>query len=164
MPTAEWPIVQLTVRLERDQMIGQAMTWKHALTFQGPLTTALSLSEMLVMAQGLKQQRSSSFLPFPKPRQWFGGLGRDVFKERYESVVHSHSASCASCNLTTPASEKVRYGSPCGHFQKLAVGLPFFLHQQLRCGQRCIFLILFLCHRYSMKLLKVDYCAEWSCS
>ena len=46
-------------------------------------------------------------------------------------MVHSCSASCALCNLTTHASGKVMYGRPSGHFRKPAVGLPFALHQQL---------------------------------
>lgn len=81
-----------------------------------------------------------------------------MFEERSERMVQSRSASCASCNPSTHTSEKVMYGCPCGHFQKLAVGLPFFLHQQLGKRTSGHIVMLFLSHRYSMKLLKVDYC------
>lgn len=77
-----------------------------------------------------------------------------------ERVVHSCSADCVWCNLTTDASENVMYGCPCGHFQKLAAGLPFSLHQQLEKRTSGQILMLFLSHHYSMELLKVHYCAE----
>lgn len=125
----------------------------------------LQLCEMLVMAWDLKQQQSSSSLPFPKPRRWLRGPGGMCLKSWVrERVVHSCSASCVWCNLTTHASENVMYGCPCGHFQELAAGLPFSLHQQLGKHTSGHILMLFLCHHYSMKLLKVHYCAEWSCN
>lgn len=164
MPTAEWPVVQLTVRIERDQIIGQTMTWKHALTFQGLLTTALSLTALWNACDGasLKQQRSSSFLPFPRLRRWLGGLGVMCLKRGMRGWFIP--ALPAVHLITWLFFENVMYSRSCGHFRKLAAGLPFSLRQQLgKCTSGHI-LMLFLCHHYSMKLLKVDYCAEWSCS
>lgn len=134
MLTAQWPTVQFTVRIGRDQITEQA-DMEECLEISGATSLwphcHLQLCEMLVMVWGFKRLQSSTSLLFPKPRRWFREAGGMCLKSGVRKrAVHSCSASCVWCNLTTDASGKVMYGCPCGHFQKLAAGLPFSLHQQ----------------------------------
>lgn len=80
-----------------------------------------------------------------------------MLAEKYERVVHS-------CRPAVHCVTQLHMDSDCDVlrsqwvFQKLAAGLPFFLDQQLGKLTSGHILMLLLCHPYTMKLLKVDYC------
>lgn len=87
MLSAEWPIVQLTVRIGRDQITEQAMTWSMPWDFRSHFTAAsLSPTALWNAWDGTRFKKAAKqhFLAFPQAEKVIQRTRRDVFKEQGE--------------------------------------------------------------------------------